>query len=191
MCNFLSLDHPDWLSSSSHGGVTALCQLFKWRHLPDQKNWARAISWIFIIQTDYRHHHMVAPLICSNSSCGAIFRTKKLEHVQFLESWSSRLVMIIITWWRHWAVPVLHVKIEHVQFLTSWSFRLIIVIITCWRHCAVPVLQVPPSSGLRKLLACPISWVLIIQIGYRHHHMVAPLSCVSSSSGAIFRTTFF
>ena len=38
----------NWLSSSSHGGATERCQVFKWRHLPDK--------------TGYHHHHMVAPL---------------------------------------------------------------------------------------------------------------------------------
>ena len=33
----------------------------------------------------------------------------QVEHVEFLESWSSRLVIIIITLWCHWAVLVIQV----------------------------------------------------------------------------------
>ena len=33
MLNFLSLDQPGWLGSSSHGGATERSQFLKWRHL--------------------------------------------------------------------------------------------------------------------------------------------------------------
>ena len=49
----------NWLSSSSHGGATERCQVFKWRHLSDKTG-------------HHHHHHMVAPL----SGASAIFRTK-------------------------------------------------------------------------------------------------------------------
>ena len=65
---------------------------------------------------------------------------------------------------------------------------------------AMPVLQVAPSSGQNWLSSsshggaterCQYynKWRhLPDKTGYRHHHMVAPLSGASSSSGAIFRT---
>ena len=78
----------NWLSSSSHGGATERCQVFKWRHLPDK--------------TGY-HHHMVAPLSGARSSSGAIFRTKLVSsssHGGATERCPHSSGAIFIQWWR-------------------------------------------------------------------------------------------
>ena len=83
---------------SSHGGATERCQFFKWRHLPDKTGY-------------HHHHHMVAPLSGARYSSGAIFRTKTGYHHHMVAPLSgaryssgaifrTKLVIIIITWWR-------------------------------------------------------------------------------------------
>ena len=64
----------------------------------------------------------------------------------------------------------------------QWSLRFIDILRWVYTMCCNMYTELPRW-------ACEISWVLTIQTGYHHHHMVAPLIGASSSSGAIFRTT--
>ena len=132
------LPDQNWLSSSSHGGATERCQVFKWRHLPDK--------------TGYHHHHMVAPLSGARSSSGAIFRTKTGHHHHHMVApLSGASIQVAPSSGQNWLSSSSHGgATERCQVFK-------------WRH-------LPDKTG------------------YHHHHMVAPLSGARSSSGAIFRT---
>ena len=151
----------NWLSSSSHGGATERCQVFKWRHLPDKTG-------------HHHHHHMVAPLSGARYSSGAIFG----QNIIITHGGATERCQVFK--WRHLPdkTGYHHHMVAPLSGVSS-SSGAIFRTKTGYHH---------HHGGATE--RCQVfKWRhLSDKTGYHHHHMVAPLSGVSSSSGAIFRT---
>ena len=205
----------NWLSSSSHGGATERCQVFKWRHLPDKTG---------------HHHHMVAPLSGARYSSGAIFRTKlviiiishggatercqffKWRHLPDKTGYHHHHMVAPLSGARSSSGAIFRTKLvsssshggatERCQFQVAPSSGQNWLSSSShggatercqvfkWRHLPDQNCLSSSSHGGATERCQVFKWRhLPDKTGHHHHHhMVAPLSGARYSSGAIFRT---